>query len=512
MATGSLERMSSVDTAWLRMDRPGNRMMVVGVMLLDAPVDYRLLRRTLEARFASIPRFRQYPRLNLTGAWWQADEQFDIDRHLYRVRLRGRRGPVELQRQVGRLASTALSRSKPLWEFHLVENYLDGCAVIVRIHHCYADGIALVGVLLSLTDAARHGARAASRSPPAADSGPHDGIWQLLGPLADIASSAAWLSQNVVARYFDLLRHPTHAVDYAKLAGRIAGDVLELATMPTDSATRFKGEVDAVKRVAWCEPIPLDEIKAVSRVLGCTVNDVLLACVSGALGRYLAAHGDDPSGVEIRALVPVNLRRQADDGRLGNWFGLVPLVLPLGIDNPLARVYEIHRRMEELKASYLAPISLGLLAFAGLVPAALQQEILDFLANKATAVMTNLPGPQQPLYLAGSRLTQLMFWVPQSGSIGMGVSILSFAGGVQFGLITDAGLTPDPQLVVAGFGPEFERLLTLVLMEPWDARRDPALVEKELAAVLRPRRAQRSRLTRAALDPRPLRTGKPAAT
>jgi hypothetical protein len=159
-------------------------------------------------------------------------------------------------------------------------------------------------------------------------------------------------------------------------------------------------------------------------------------------------------------------------------------VLPLGIANPLARLYEVHRRMLELKGSYLAPLSLGLLAFAGLVPAGLQQEILDYLANKATAVMTNLPGPQTPRYLAGTRLAQLMFWVPQSGNIGLGVSILSFAGGVQFGLIADAGLVPDPDRIVARFAPEFDHLLMTVLMEPWDRRRDPALIERELAHAL----------------------------
>lgn len=489
--TSKRERMSSVDTAWLRMDRPSNRMMVVGVMILDAPVDYRRLRRTLEERFASIARFRQYPHLDLSGAWWQTDEQFDIDRHLHRVRLRGRRGPAELQRLVGKLASAPLSRSKPLWDYHLVENYLDRAAVIVRIHHCYADGIALVGVLLSLTDPSRGIRRFRSKAPEQRTGRTDAGLGPLLGPLAEVASSAAWISETVVARYLDLLRHPSHVLEYTKLARRIAGDVLELATMPNDSSTRYKGRPGATKRVAWCEPVPLDEVKAVSRVLGCTVNDVLLACVSGALARYLVAHGDDPAGVEIRALVPVNLRHHDDDGRLGNWFGLVPLMLPLGIANPLARLYDVHRRMEALKDSYLAPLSLGLLAFAGLLPELVQREVLDFLADKATAVMTNLPGPQQPLYLAGRRLAQLMFWVPQSGSIGMGVSILSFAGGVQFGLITDAGLTPDPQHVVAGFAPEFDRLLMTVLMEPWDVRRDPALVERELSAVLQPQRRRK---------------------
>jgi hypothetical protein len=160
----------------------------------------------------------------------------------------------------------------------------------------------------------------------------------------------------------------------------------------------------------------------------------------------------------------------------------VPLLLPVGIENPIARVFEVQRRMNELKSSYTAVLSMGLLGAVGLAPRQLQKQALDFLAKKATAVMTNVPGPQQPLYMAGATIKRMMFWVPQSGDIGMGVSILSYAGGVQFGLITDAGLVPDPERIAQRFAVELERLVTVVMMEPWGARRDPLLVERELAA------------------------------
>jgi WS/DGAT/MGAT family acyltransferase len=251
--------------------------------------------------------------------------------------------------------------------------------------------------------------------------------------------------------------------------------------MPDDSKTRFKGKPGAVKRVAWSEPLPLPEIKAVGKVLGCSVNDILLSSVAGALRSHLLDCGDPVEGVEIRALVPVNLRPAGQEHRLGNRFGLVALVLPVGIENPLARLYEVRRRMEELKGSYQAALTLGLLGLVGMCPRVVQQQILDLLAAKATAVMTNVPGPQQPRYLAGARLRQMMFWVPQSGDIGMGVSILSYDGKVQFGLVADRRLVPQPQQIVERFRPEFEKLLYTVLMEPWDRRRDPHEVETDLA-------------------------------
>jgi WS/DGAT/MGAT family acyltransferase len=282
------------------------------------------------------------------------------------------------------------------------------------------------------------------------------------------------------SKYQEIASRPGQLLDYARIGGAVSAEIAKLALMPDDSITSFKGKPGAVKRVAWSEPLPLPEIKAVGKVLGCSVNDILLSSVAGALRSHLLERGEAVDGVEIRALVPVNLRPAGQEHRLGNRFGLVALVLPLGIANPLARLYELKRRMEELKGSYQAALTLGLLGLVGMCPKLVQQQILDLLAAKATAVMTNVPGPQQPRYLAGARLRQMMFWVPQSGDIGMGVSILSYDGNVQFGLVADRKFVPQPQAIVDRFRPEFEKLLYTVLMEPWDARRDPAAVEADL--------------------------------
>jgi diacylglycerol O-acyltransferase len=194
---------------------------------------------------------------------------------------------------------------------------------------------------------------------------------------------------------------------------------------------------------------------------------VLLACVAGAIGAYLRNAGDDPGAKEIRAMVPVNLRPMEEAWQLGNQFGLVPLVLPIGIVNPVERVYAVKARMQELKGSYQPLLAFAVLAVAGLMVKPVQDMILGLFAKKATAVMTNVPGPALPLTFCGSTLRQTMFWVPASGDIGIGVSILSYGGGVQFGLIADQTLCPDPQAVIDRFEPEFEQLLTLTLMLPW---------------------------------------------
>ncbi|HSJ95863.1 MAG TPA: WS/DGAT domain-containing protein, partial [Myxococcota bacterium] len=240
-----------------------------------------------------------------------------------------------------------------------------------------------------------------------------------------------------------------------------------LATMGPDAATRFKGPLGRRKRVAWAEPLPLEDVKVAGKALGCSVNDVLLSMAAGALRDYLLDKGDPVAGLEIRAVVPVNLRPADEAPALGNHFGLVFLDLPIGIEHPLERLYEVRRRMRALKGSWQPAIALGLLHAVGRGPRALQDQVTALLGSSASAVMTNVPGPRRALYFAGRRITALDFWVPQSGGIGMGISILSYDGRIHFGAITDAGLVPDPGRIVGRFADEFDKLIWITLMSPW---------------------------------------------
>jgi diacylglycerol O-acyltransferase len=291
-------------------------------------------------------------------------------------------------------------------------------------------------------------------------------------PFTDLTIKAIGLTGAGMARSIDLLADPQQpllgSLELAKTGAKVAGDVAALALMADDSPTRLKGKPAGNKVVAWNEPLPLDAVKAVGKGLNCSINDVLLSCVAGAIGQYLRDRGDDPAGQEIRAMVPVNLRPLEKAWQLGNRFGLAPLTLPIGIENPVERLYDVRRRMNGLKGSTQPLLAFAVLSLAGLMIKPVQDAILNLFAKKATAVMTNVPGPAKPLTFCGSTIRQTMFWVPASGDIGMGVSILSYAGGVQFGLITDEGLCPDPQAIIDRFEPEFQKLLVLALMLPWE--------------------------------------------
>jgi WS/DGAT/MGAT family acyltransferase len=465
------ERMSAVDAAWLRMDRPTNLMMIVGVVLFDSRVDFRRFRRTIEQRFLKFPRFRCRAVQDTVSANWETDPDFDLDQHVTRIALPAPAGQAELESLVSQLAGTDLDRRRPMWQFHFVENFCGGSAVILRIHHCYADGTAMVRVFLTLTDLEARPAAAAAALAEKPDAAADEETLPWLGRLhvpgvalvqKAYAEGAEWL-----ARAVDFAQDPQQANEIARHALGIAGELARVATLKDDPPTRFKGALGTRKIAAWTDPLPLAEVKCVAKALGCTINDLLMSTAAGALGSYLRAHGEDTDGMTIRATVPVNLRDPNAAASLGNYFGLVFLELPIGMRDPLERLFEVHASMSTLKSSYQPVLTLGLMAALGRMPGSVEAAAIDLLSTKATAVATNVPGPQHPMYLAGRKIARLIFWVPQSGDIGLGISILSYAGQVQFGLIADYKRVPDPALVAAKFHEEFEKVVLSLLLGPY---------------------------------------------
>ena len=474
------ERMSKVDTAWLRMDSPSNLMMIVGVLVLKPGISYKALFTRIRARILQYPRFLQCVVEDMAGATWMNDPLFDLSNHVVLEKLPTRKSQLQqaaLQERLAQLTMEPLDRRHPLWQFHLIEDYQGGSALLVRIHHCIADGMALLAVTQSLVD----GGHAPPKPPSLA---PHrEGLegaedWlidSLLKPLTNMTIKALSAAGEGAVRSIGLFMEPeksldkglADSVDAVRLAYQMVMDLAALALMPEDSATRLKGTPGMRKRVAWCPPLPLADVKAVSKALDCSVNDVLLSCVAGAIGAYLKSFGDDVANQEIRVMVPVNLRTTEHAYELGNQFGLAPLVLPIGMDNPVDRLFEVRKRMGSLKSSMQPLLSFGLLAVAGILVKPAQDALLHMFSKKTTAVMTNVPGPQQKQKICGSTVEETLFWVPQSGTVGLGVSILSYGGGVQFGIVSDATLCPEPQKIIDQFAPEFNKLALITLMLPW---------------------------------------------
>jgi diacylglycerol O-acyltransferase len=466
------EPLSAVDNAWLRMDRPTNLMMICGVMMAAERFDLNQVKAVIDTRLLCFHRFRQRIVRRGGAALWETDPDFDLDWHVRRVALPGAGGPAELEQLVSDLISTALDAGKPMWQFHVIDGAPGSSALALRIHHCYGDGFALTHVVGGLTDA--DPAHPSLPGPDLVAPGPRRSAWErLLGPLTEALGDSARLAQALLAGAADWLSHPSHAAASAAAGLALAGELAAIAGMGPDAPTRFKGKLGVMKRVAWAPPLSLFEVKALAEALACSVNDVLLACVTGALRSYLLAQGDlapqddlSPQ-LEIRALVPVNLRPPGAVTELGNQFGLVFLSLPIGEPDPVRRLLAVQARMRQLRRSRQATVALAILAAMGSVPDAIKEKLLDTLAANASAVVTNVRGPSEPRYLAGRRITRQIFWVPQSGGIGIGVSLLSYAGQVDLGVVTDTRRVPDPADLVQRFVREFETLMLTALLMPW---------------------------------------------
>lgn len=464
--------MGSADAAWLRMDRPTNLMVINSLLWLREPLDPGAFREVLSERLVDpYPRFRQRVVEPAVGApAWEDDPFFDIDLHVHRSALPSPGGRAALEALVADRIVVPLDRSKPLWSFELVEGYGDAGVVLARMHHCIADGISLARVLLSLTD----GGRDAGFTSPAEPRTRRGGV---LGAVTRPAAYAMSATRGIAGALWheglDLALHPGHVTDLAAAARDDAAVVARLALTGADADTVLRGELGVAERVAWADPLPLAEVKSVAHANGATVNDVLVAALAGALRSYLA--GRESLVDEVRAVVPFNLRPLDEPlpRELGNRFGLVFLGMPVGAPDPRSRLAAVKRSMAAIKDSPEGPIAYGILNAMGSTPHQLESAIVDLFTSKGTAVVTNVPGPSERVRLAGIPVERVLVWAPTSGSVGMSVSILSYAGEVAIGLLTDAGLVPDPGEIVAALGAELEALAGLpdakVPPGGWDA-------------------------------------------
>lgn len=434
--------LTNADAAWLHMEEPHNPMMVTGVFLFETPVDPDWLRFTLERRLLRYERFRMRVSTRKSGATsWTLDEKFDLNRHFVVCSLPEGAGEPELLQFVSELMSTQLNLKIPLWQLHLVTDYRGGSALIARLHHAIADGIALMKVLLNLTDPE-------PTAPPERDEQPE---------ILESRRRRRRGPKMHASREFQV--RPLELFDVARSHLAAAGKLGKMLLLDGEPDTPLRGPLGPRKLAAVSRAIPLEDVKAARRRVGGTVNDILVAALTGGLKRYLARRGFTPeSDVSVRAVVPVDLRRNSE-AHLGNKFGMVFLSLPVGLETPGEQLAEVRKRMDALKSGPQAVVVFGLLAAVGSIPAELQTRVVEFFGSKSTLVVTNVPGPDKQLFLAGQAITGLMFWVPQSGRLGLGVSILSYGGQVRVGVACDQGLISDPDQLVEDFHAAYDALV-----------------------------------------------------
>jgi len=455
------EPLSGPDNAWRRMGDRTNLMEITGVLTFDDPIDYDDLVAKFEDRLLQFRRFRQ----RVVGMdfgrrpRWRVDEEFDIESHVHHIALPEPRDTETFRELVGDLMSQPIDRTKPLWQAYLVEGVGEGNALVIRIHHSIADGFALLYVLLGLADDPDQvnlpvGSMPSLPGEDDADAG------------SDVEKGGAGAGERRTDDGGSLADTVAKGANMAKTAYRSL-------TLDDDPETSLVGELGVQKRVAWTDPVSVERLKEVGREHDATINDLLLAATSGALRRYFLDRGKDIEGLTLRAAVPVNLKpldQRTED--LGNYFGLGFLELPVGEPDVASRLDHVKANTGELKQGTEAYLMHLLLKTFGRGPPTAQKLAMRQFRSKATAVVTNVPGPTERFEFCGEEVSDIVFWVPQSNGIGLGISILSYDGGVRVGVAADKGLLPEPFDLGGAFETELEAIVGADESEPEAATDD----------------------------------------
>lgn len=418
--------------------------MTITVMLRVDGLTAPRFREFLQVYWLAWERFRYRPVQRAPGWWWERAPDFDVGRHLDVVL--DRFSPDALQDWVSARLNQPLPLHRPLWKFWLAPNAEGGAALLLRIHHCYADGLSLLGVFDQLCPPS-------PRQHPALYGCPEN------GELARWRKAAQdWLTRLSASA------GPPDTPDASMPAGtdspglerwaqqglRLVSEVSEFLATPEDSASDLRRPLLGRRQCRWSPPVPLTRFRGVAQATSVTINDVLLACVAAAVRPRLGMTDAELDEAVLHAAVPVDIRSRLPEslkpapGGLGNYFGTVFVPLPVDGDSPLERLYRIKHETRKLKKSWQPGIAWGLTATASVLPELLRESVAEVFYRKASAVVSNVPGTAEARYIAGCRITEQMFWVPQAGDIGLGVSIVSYAGQVQFGVVADESLMPDP--------------------------------------------------------------------
>jgi diacylglycerol O-acyltransferase / wax synthase len=438
------DRLTGLDSSFLHLERDSAHMHVAGCMVFDGePPAYEELVEQIVSRLHLVPRYRQrlaFVPLHQGRPVWVDDPHFHVGFHVRHTALPSPGGEEQLKRLAGRVFSQALDRSRPLWEIWLVEGLAgDRFALLSKTHHALVDGVSGVDIATVLFDASEEPMPVA---PPEQDWVPRP-LPSSAQLLADALLERVTVPAEIVRGVRAALRGPRH------VAGRVVrtvGGVSAMARAGLQPAppSPLNVRIGPHRRFTWVEG-DLDRFKAVKNALGGTVNDVVLASVAGALGRYLRVHGETTEDTILRAMVPVSIRADVERGALGNRVAAMWAPLPVGITDPVERLLTISRDMEGIKSSGQAVGAQVLTELTGFAPPTIMAQAARLQAHQRmfNLVVTNVPGPQFPLYMLGRRLHAMYPMVPLAENQALGVAIMSYNGQLNFGLNADFDALTD---------------------------------------------------------------------
>lgn len=441
-------RLSSMDAAFLYFEKKEAPINIGSTLVINGLISFTEFKKMVVSKLPLLPRYRQklvIPPFHTGHPTWEFDPDFDINRHVFEVTLEAPGTLEELRVLSGKLQCTMLDRSKPLWEIYLVNGLeKDRCALITKVHHAMADGISGVDLLEKILDSSPNPPPPpepeleATPPPPRGSDISRRLVDSWVDELEEALKSWTTFQRNLLNLTEILLHEPDRIVK------PLALNLVPTLTSPAPLLPFNKANTGQLE-LSWSEFF-MDEAKAIRAELGGTVNDVVLTVLAGAVAGYLKMHHDSLAGLSMRLMVPVSMRNPNQNGSLGNLVSMLPVEIPLDLEDPLERYAFVVQETGKLKEGHVAEeVYLGT-SLWGIVPAATQEligSIADTPVPLVNTVCTNVPGPKVKLYALGKPVTHCYPYVPTAYHVGLSCAILSYDHKLFFGLTADAKAVPD---------------------------------------------------------------------
>ncbi len=459
----SERRLSPADAAWLYSEWDKNNQTVSALMWLDREIDPQdyidLVQERLVDKYPTFSQRIRKSRNPLMMPHWEDDPDFDIANHVEVLQLPEPGTHEQLAALISSQRGELLNRDRPLWKMFVIQGYNGNTTAIHgRIQHSIADGWALVRLVLSLCD--DHGSLERPKTVDKQRTRKRDVVAKVAAPVVDVARNPS--------DALEIALYPKRFVEFgsetAADTAEASKNAMEFLFSPRPGKTVLHGSVTGTKLVDWIDPIPLEPIKDIGRALGATINDVLLAVLTNALRKYLTEK-DDLTVDDLFTSVPVSLRRPGAPlpRNLGNRFGVVPVLLPVSIEDPVEQLHEIKRRLDDLKSSQMPVVSFGLVSAVALATPDVAQVIHKINQDHSIGVTTNVPGPRHEIYVAGGKVLGMWGMGGLSGNMNLSFGIFTLNGELNFSVHSDAGITDDPERILELFLESIEELKAEVL-------------------------------------------------
>jgi diacylglycerol O-acyltransferase / wax synthase len=429
-------------------DRPTSPNTICGMMILDEKISRKKLMEVLDNRLLKFNRFQQKIKMKKGVPHWSDDYHFELKNHVHFYNLKETDDYSFLQKKISKLLSHPLDHEKPLWDIHIYQNYKGGSAIIFRLHHAIADGVSLIQVLFSLTGENAKDSLEVQYTDFSIDLKelPYiKGVHQFIKGSNKLIDNVKYLKENPKV----ITQNIVQGWEATK----------EMASIFTDkdiTGSIYKGEFSEEKNVAWSKPMDLLLIKKLGKQYKATVNDVLLALMTGAIRSHLV-HNHQKVEEGIRVVIPVNIRAKEKKIELHNEISFISLELPVHVEDFTERLQIINEKTTLLKNSAEPYVLNKAMEFlSDKLSDNMKDRFIDFISTKIAAAITNVPGPRKSVYLAGSKVKDIYCWIPHTAPLGVGLSMISYNNKITVAMVIDKNMADDPDVLIDSFENELK--------------------------------------------------------